>query len=162
MQKVYDRVWVAGAQECRSGGDGWAVVHACKDPCHRQAVGYQGSLRSSHSNYLALLREQDLFLNLIDSPKPLFKAASFSTFLDFADTQWRQGRQLLIHCNQGESRAPSLALLLLAKRCSALDDSSYAAARAQFTRLFPNYRPGAGIQEYLSANWAALGNTQEA
>lgn len=121
------------------------------------AVGYQGSLSRSHPNYLSLRREQDLFLNIIDPPKPLFMPASFHTFLEFADCQWSQGGKLLIHCNQGESRAPSLALLFLAKRRFALDDRSYATARDQFTRLFPKYRPGPGIQEFLSANWAVFG-----
>lgn len=143
MQEVYTHLWIAGDQECRSGDGEWAIVHACKSPCHQQAVGYQGSLPPSHENYLALIRGQDLFLNLIDPPRPLFKLKSFTTFLDFAEAQWEAGRRLLIHCNQGESRAPSLALLFLAKSRSALDNSSYLAARSQFERLCPNYRPGA-------------------
>ena len=35
-------------------------------------------------------------------------------FLEFSNKHWRQGKKLLIHCNQGESRAPSLALLFVA------------------------------------------------
>ncbi len=157
MQEVYERVWVAGAGACRSGSGEWAVVHACKSPCHQQAVGYQRSLPQSHPNYLALARGQDLFLNLIDPPGPLFMRASFITFLEFAEAQWEAGRRLLIHCNQGESRAPSLALLFLAKNRAALDNSSYLAARTQFEHLYPNYRPGSGIQVFLTTNWGSLG-----
>lgn len=157
MQQVFERVWVADDQSCRPGGGEWAVVHACKSPCHQRAVGYQGSLLSSHPNYLVLSRGFDLYLNLIDPPKPLFMSASFGAFLSFADAQWTAGRKLLIHCNRGESRAPSLALLFLAKRRSVLDDSSYPAARGEFERLYPNYRPGAGIQTYFSGKWRELG-----
>ncbi|MHB1798537.1 MAG: hypothetical protein ACYCUI_09570 [Vulcanimicrobiaceae bacterium] len=159
MQEVYERVWVADDQFCRNGEGEWAVVHACKVPCHQRAVGYRGSLPSTHPNYLALSNSQNLFLNIIDPPKPLFMPASFDVFLSFADREWLVGRKLLIHCNQGESRAPSLALLFLAKRRSALSNSSYSAARLEFERLYPAYNPSLGIQAYLTGNWHELGTT---
>lgn len=157
MYEVFERVWVANDQFCRSGGGEWAVVHACKSPCHQRAVDYRGSLPSSHPNYLSLNRGPDLYLNLIDPPRPLFMPSSFAVFLDFADAEWAAGRKLLIHCNQGESRAPSLALLFMAKRRSALDDTSYLAARGEFEQIYKNYRPGAGIQTYFSEKWQELG-----
>lgn len=159
MQKVFERIWVGNERDCRSGDREWAVVHACKSPCHQQAVGYLGNLPGSHPHYLSLARDQDLFLNLVDPRIPLFKPESFVAFLDFADTQWRAGRTLLIHCNQGESRAPSLALLFLAKCRAVLDAGSYHSARKEFEALCPGYRPGAGIVAYLSENWGRLGTT---
>jgi len=160
MQEIYERVWVGNGDSCRAGDGDWSVVHACKNPCHVRAVGYQGSLPSSHPNYLVLARGQNLYLNLIDPPKPLFMAASFGTFLAFADQEWLAGRKLLVHCNQGESRAPSLALLFLAKRRSALDNGSYTTARAQFEKLYPLYKPGLGIQAYFNRKWGELGVSQ--
>jgi hypothetical protein len=157
MQEVFDRVWVANGQYCRCGDDEWAVVHACKSPCHQRAVGYQNNLSPSHKSYLVLARDQDLYLNLIDPPAPLFRLPSFIEFLAFAEKQWVSGRKLLIHCNQGESRAPSLALLFLAKRRAVLDDSSYSSARAGFEKLYPAYKPGRGIQKYFTANWGEIG-----
>lgn len=156
MQEIYERVWVANDQACRSGAGEWAVVHACKSPCHQRAVGYQGSLPGTHANYLVLSNGQDLFLNLIDPPKPLFMPASFDAFLSFSDREWLAGRKLLIHCNQGESRAPSLALLFLAKRRRALNNNSYPAARLDFEKLYPGYKPGLGIQTYLTQKWHEL------
>jgi len=153
MLEVYERVWVANDQACRRGGGDWAVVHACKSPCHQRAVGYQGSLPSTHANYLVLSSDQNLYLNLIDPPRPLFMPASFEAFLEFAKREWAAGRKLLIHCNQGESRAPSLALLFLAKRLQVLDNISYHAARLEFEKLYPSYKPGLGIQAYLANNW---------
>ena len=90
---------------CRSGDNEWAIVHACKSPCHQNAVGYSGSLKNTHPNYLVLEKETDLFLNMIDPPIPLFMLPLFTSFLRFADNNWRAGKKLLIHCNQGESRA---------------------------------------------------------
>jgi hypothetical protein len=153
MQEVYERVFVANDQSCRRGDDEWAVVHACKIPCHQRAVGYQGSLHKTHSNYLALIEGSNLFMNIIDPPVPLFMPASFTCFLGFSDKHWLAGKKLLIHCNKGESRAPSLALLFLAKCRSALNKDSYQSARLQFEARFPNYNPGKGIQTYFAQKW---------
>lgn len=132
-----------------------AVVHACKDPCHRSAVGYSGrSLPSTHPHYLVLEREYHLFLNLIDPPAPLFMMPSFESFLGFVDKHIGP-RQVVIHCNLGESRAPSLALLYLAKRTDKLPSESYEAAAEAFSERYP-YSPGRGIQTWLSQNWGDI------
>jgi hypothetical protein len=153
MLEAYERIWVASDQACRAGSGDWSVVHACKVPCHQRAVGYQGSLPSTHANYLVLNSGQNLYLNLIDPPRPLFMPASFEAFLSFANREWGAGRKLLIHCNQGESRAPSLALLFLAKCLQVVDNRSYGAAKQEFEKLYPTYKPGLGIQTYLTKNW---------
>jgi predicted protein tyrosine phosphatase len=72
--------------------------------------------------------DHDLYLNLISPPTPLFQPQSFKHFFSFAyaNAVLRQHR-LLIHCDWGESRAPSLVLLYLAKLVCELPDDSYAA-----------------------------------
>ena len=154
MIDVHNGLYVGKKADCRVGDPEWAVVHACKSPCHQRAVGYTGSLSKSHPYYLALERGTDLYLNLIDPPKPLFMAPSFNSFLAFSRVQLEEGRKILIHCNQGESRAPSLALLLLAKLLSQISNESYEAARAEFEILFNGYNPGRGIQKYLTDHWS--------
>jgi hypothetical protein len=156
MREVYERLYVANESSCRQGNDEWAVVHACKSPCHQRAIGYTKSLPASHPNYLVLIEGQNLFMNIIDPPIPLFMPESFANFLDFSEREWLSGRKLLIHCNKGESRAPSLALLFLAKCRAALSNDSYLSARAEFEQLYPEYNPGKGIQMYLSDHWREL------
>ena len=157
MIQVQDNLFVGTESDCRHGDANWAVVHACKHPCHAAAVGYSGNLPASHPNYLAFETGDDLMLNIIDPPIPLFKPELFAAFLAFAARKTEDGKTLLIHCNQGESRAPSLALLFLAKVAGTISDDSYAAAREDFEKMFRGYRPGGGIQTYLGANWSALG-----
>lgn len=157
MQEIHERVMVTNGQSCRTGNADLAVVHACKIPCHQSAVGYRGKLDNLHPNYLCLEKDNDLFLNIIDPPVPLFKPLLFSKFLNFSNKHWRQGKKLLIHCNQGESRAPSLAMLFLAKGISVIPDDSYEEAREVFEKLYPRYNPGKGIQMYFSENWLLLG-----
>jgi len=158
VQEIHERVIVTNELSCTRGSEEIAVVHACKSPCHQGAVGYQGSLPNTHPNYLVLEQEYDLFLNIIDPPVPLFMPPLFTGFLAFANKHWEQGRKLLIHCNKGESRAPSLAMLFLAKGVFAITDTSYEVARLEFEKLYPRYNPGKGIEAYFSKNWSQLGS----
>lgn len=153
MREVHPGVFVESEYACCRGTLELAVVHGCKHPCHRRAVGYSGNLSSSHPYYLYRSDEFDLYLNIIDPSTPLFKVELFSAALQFSRKHAEQGRPLLFHCNQGESRAPSLALLHLAKNLGVITASSYELATDDFIRLCPWYRPGQGIQRFLSENW---------
>ena len=133
----------------------WAVIHACKDPCHRNFVGYEGNLAKEHPCYLSDADEHNLYLNLIDPPVPLFQKQSFDIFFDFIDRQLGK-RTVLIHCNKGESRAPSLTILVMAKRLGILPDTDYKSARATFEENYP-YKPGKGISLFLEKHWNDLG-----
>lgn len=154
MVCVFERLYIGTDTECHQGNEEWAVIHACKSPCHQRALNYRGSLPSMHPNYLVLERENDLILNIIDPPRPLFMPKLFIDFLAFTEKQWKKGKKILIHCNLGESRAPTLALLFLSKYIHKLSDESYEKAKAEFIRLYPNYAPGVGIQIYLSQHWS--------
>lgn len=156
MDTVHERVVVANETACREGDDEVAVVHACKSPCHQSAVGYRKSLPKEHPNYLWLKQGSNLYLNIIDPPIPLFPDELFATFLSFARETRDSGKALLIHCNQGESRAPTLALVFLAKHLHAISNQSYSAARQDFAQRFPRYLPGRGIQTYMHENWSKM------
>ena len=67
-----------------------------------------------------------------------------------------ENRKVLIHCNQGFSRAPSIALLWLSKKTDIISNDSFQAALIEFRELFPRYQPGRGIVSYLSAMWDKL------
>lgn len=135
------------------GGDGWAVVHACRHPCYRTAAA---RLADAEARDSALVYGANLYLDLIDPPLPLFDLAPFVAFLDFAGRHWQRGEHLLIHCNLGSSRAPSLAVLFLAKGLGALPVATYELAAEAFRRLLPGYAPAAGIRSFLSARWHEL------
>lgn len=138
---------------CSPPRPGWSIIHACKSPCHQRAVGYRGSLKPDHPNYLLFETGDDLFLNIIDPPKPLFKMETFTKFLSFAYERWQRGNNILVHCNQGESRAPTLALLLMSKRIRTLPNNTYQDAARVFKQRYSLYNPGQGIQLYLNTNW---------
>ncbi len=136
MIRLRDNLFVGTESDCRRGDKSWAVVHACKHPCHVSAVGYSGNLPQSHPSYLVLELGDDLFLNMIDPPVPLFRLELFAAFLSFARRKTSESKKLLIHCNRGESRAPSLALVFLAKVSGTIPDDSYRSARASLRSSF--------------------------
>src|SRR4030042_4069647 len=143
MHEVINGLAFGDETLCTQDGSGVvAVVHACKAPCPRRAVGYTArSLPSSHPNYLVKETEYHLYLNLIDPPQPLFMLPSFTAFMAFMGKHFGK-RRVIIHCNQGESRAPSLTLLYLAKRTTHLPNESYQAAAKVFRERFaPAYSP---------------------
>jgi hypothetical protein len=159
MVTVHDRLYVGDAGTCRPSSSLLAVVHAGKSPCHQQSVGYTGSLSPLHPNYLVLRDPFDLYLNIIDPPVPLFKIETFVQFLLFAGEHYDRGASVLIHCNKGESRAPTLALRFLAKHLRVIPDCSFSDAKEVLVSLCAGYQPGAGIQKFLTTNWAMVGGS---
>lgn len=136
------------------------LVHAAKDLCHRNVVGYDTKTRLpvSHPEYLLARRGLHLVLNMVDPPIPLFKAESFLGALDFLDEAINAGATPGVHCNQGLSRAPSIALLWKAKRQKTIPDDSYAVARGVFEAMIgPGlYLPGRGIETFLTETWQSI------
>lgn len=153
MFEVYPNLFIGTERDCfYTQTNEWAVIHACKSPCHQKALGYRGSLPNHHPNYLVYERGNHLFLNMIDPNEPLFMPPLFIASLDFIEKHIPK-RKVLIHCNEGLSRSPSLGLLYLAKRAKVVDGKSYGKAIKDFIKLFPSYRPGKGIALYLRLHW---------
>jgi protein-tyrosine phosphatase len=156
MIEVYLNLFVGNDRECfRGETNEWAVVHACKSPCHQNTVGYKGSLPSSHPNYLIYEKPNHLFLNIIDPPVPLFQPQLFTKSLDFIDYHVKS-RKVLVHCNDGFSRAPSIALLFLAKKAKKINNESFEQAAIDFKKLYKYYQPSRGITIYLNQNWTVF------
>jgi hypothetical protein len=156
MLEVYHNLFIGTGRDCFfTQKDDWAVIHACKSPCHQRVLGYNRSLPSDHPNYLTFEHGNHLFLNMIDSDEPLFMPPLFMASLVFIEKHI-SNRRVMIHCNEGLSRAPSLALLYLAKRAKVIDGGSYGAAAKDFIKLFRFYRPGRGIALYLELHWKEL------
>jgi len=154
MREVAENVWVGDLSSCQNADSSFRIVHACKIPCHQTGVEYRGNLSSAHPNYLVLEDGNSLFLNMVDMAQPWqprFADPMFKAMTDFCS----KGGKLLFHCNQGESRGPSTALLWLAKQ-GVISSSSYADAAREFIVLYPNYNPAKGVTVYLSARWKWL------
>jgi predicted protein tyrosine phosphatase len=159
MIEVVEGLHVGDDQACRRASvEQWRVVHACKHPCHQNAVGYQGSLPQDHPEYLTSQQDEDLYLNIVDMDRKLsheYTEPIVTATLDFVEEHHGQ-QQVLIHCNKGQSRSPALTMLYLAKRDGTITDTSYADARSEFQDLYPRYRPGRGVDAYLTDHWTDI------
>lgn len=158
MVEIHPNLYIGNENSCSwHPSSGWAMIHACKHPCHRKAVGYKSNLSSSHPNYLIWERGNHLVLNMVDmekelSPKftnPIMKAA-----MSFIEKQVPKNK-ILIHCNLGQSRSPSIGLIYLA-RIGVIENSSYQNAKIDFRRLYSKYQPGLGIATYMRRHWSTL------
>ena len=134
----------------------WAVVHACKEPYHRDALGYVGrAVSRQHPEYLVARRGDRLILNIADADNPMFfsKDGLIVPALDFITDKRAEGKSVLIHRNLGESRSPAIALLYMATRLQALPNESLSAAEGEFRKLYPAYNPKPGIRGHLQQFW---------
>jgi hypothetical protein len=134
--------------------DGWFVIHACKEPYHRQALGYSGrGAPKDDPEYLIAARPGRLILNLVDAdnvayiPPEIIDAAVAAIHTNIG------GAKVLVHCNQGLSRSPTIALLYMAKHTDRFRAMSAASAVAEFRRLYPAYAPALGVAEFVRLNW---------
>lgn len=158
MIEVHPNLFVGNMRDYEtivSGQNGWAIVHALKEPYHRKALGYRTwSAPHNHPECLAARRDNRLMLCLLDLPISTFiQKPMIDQTLDFIDEMRANGLKVMIHCYRGRSRSTSIALLYLATRLHILPTDSLEAAEKQFRQLYPNYHPNRGIRVHLRQNW---------
>lgn len=157
MREVYKNLFVGSQSDYESNPelfDDWYVIHACKEPYHRKALGYTGRAAPKNSPYYLFLydRKNHLILNIVDTESPdFFKDEMINEALNYASEGLAKGKRVLIHCNQGESRAPSLALLLL--NVLGIYDCNFNEAVNAFVLAYPEYMPKSGIFQYVKRRW---------
>ena len=150
--EVFPNLIVGDMERCANFD---VTLHCAKSPCHQTMVGYKGNLAKDHPEYLMARRGNDLALNMIDPPEAKwFRHEIFTAALDFLDEH--AGTRTLCHCNSGLSRAPSIACLWLAKRAKVIPQESWLDAKAAFLTRMPSFKPGLGIDTFLTEHWAAL------
>ncbi len=157
MIEVYPNLFV-GAQsdeELVRSSPEWFIIHACKEPYHRDALGYMGRAASKDNpEYLIAKRPGRLVLNLVDAPDVAYIPdeiidRALETILGEIGTT-----KILVHCNQGMSRSPTIALLYLAKFTTRFSGLKFSDAIAAFKEIYSPYNPGQGMADYARINWS--------
>lgn len=122
MKEIYHDIFIGNEEDnyAIQRESNWAILHCCKHPFHCQFVGYRGALPPTHPNYALKRIENEMALNLVDMDRFSenyldFNRDMFDTAFSFLDEYRLQGYKILIHCNQGESRAPTIGLLYIAR-----------------------------------------------
>ncbi len=135
---------------------GWHVVHACKEPYHRAALGYTGRAASrSHPEYLIARRGNRLILNLVDAADPAYIGKEIvDAGIAFVKDGLASDERVLVHCNEGRSRSPMIGLLYLASFTDILP-TTFESAEVSFRSIYPPYTPGAGVRGFLISHFDA-------
>ena len=153
MIEIHPRLFVGALNDCGPRDDSWVVVHACKEPCHRASLGYTGrAAPKSDPEYLIAERDNNLVLNLVDAQDPRYIPHQVMyDALQYMRNAYDADKSVLVHCNQGHSRSPALALLFLRLRIPFSSD--FKEGLALFQEMYPPFQPSAGILGYLQGVW---------
>jgi predicted protein tyrosine phosphatase len=93
-------------------------------------------------------------LNLIDADDSVYiPEAIMNAALAFIHESLSSGQRVLVHCNQGQSRAPAIGLRYLGVDPDRLP-GEFAEAEAALLTIYPAYRPAAGVRGFLRTRWA--------
>lgn len=136
------------------------MVLAAREPWHREALGYTGrGAPSDHAEYLFALRDNRLILNLFDAPDPKYinravidKAIGFMDvrMVELWDAPEADSRCIMVACNQGRSRSPTIAMLWMAP---GLPENYDEAVKLFTEKHYPDYAPGEGMSAFARIHW---------
>ena len=148
MIEVYKDLYIGSGKDLIDTNKDWYIVHAGKEPWHRNAVGYTcRALPKDHEEYLFAIRDKELSLNIIDGSKYYYCNTVFDEAFKFIDNA--EGK-ILVHCNQGQSRSPSIVFLYMASKGWLSND--FIEAKKEFIKLYPFWNPK-GIIEWVEEHW---------
>ena len=110
-----------------------------------------------HPDYALKRLGNEMALNLVDmdkfSPTYLdFNRKMFEVAFAFLDEYREKGYKILIHCNQGESRAPTLGMLYVS-RLGAYDYVGFDESVQRLRMVYPQYAPKNNIYQTVAALW---------
>lgn len=156
MIEITPNLFVGGEEDAHVAlsTPGWFVISAAKEPFHRYTLGYtERAAPKDHPEYLIARRPLHLILNLVDAADPAYIPAEIINAAIEGIEQNIETSKVLVHCNQGLSRSPTIALLYLRKHDDAYAKLSFAEGVDLFREKLPFYKPGAGMAAYAEEHW---------
>lgn len=150
MKQIYTNLYIGGDEDYEKVKDkeDWFVVRAAKEGSggHRDTLQYKERAAPKDSNYYFVERPRKLILNLVDPPhESMVPPQVVDKALEFTRQHLEQKEKVLIACNQGFSRAPSLGLLMLYE----LGKLPTRSAFSTFRKLYPPYAPSSGMKSFI-------------
>ncbi|MDR0934830.1 MAG: hypothetical protein LBM03_00805 [Erysipelotrichaceae bacterium] len=159
MIKVYENIFCGNQLDEHSIKhlDDWVILHCCKIPYHMSMVGYKkSSLPPNHPDYKYKIQGKRMALNLVDIDLfnlnyIEFNYEMFTKAFEFLDG-FQQIHNVLIHCNQGESRGPMVTMLYL-KHLGLYKNKTFLDAYLEFKNRYPALKPKNYIYRTVESLW---------
>lgn len=136
MIEIYPKLFIGTKQEC---GLMDKTIHACKT-CHKNVLGYSFKLDSNNPECLIAYRDEQLYLNLIDGDYKFISKEIINESLSYIKKNKRSS--ILIHCDLGISRSPTLGFIYMMQLGFPLDLN-------YFKFIYPSYQPKDGMFQHL-------------
>jgi hypothetical protein len=164
MKDVFPNLYVGTVVEANlvlKQPDDWRLANVAKT-LHCNLNGW--SMTGKYSNHpFYIIREEPAFIsvNWVDGPASYFNyqnkgVSVVKQLLAFIQKSLEKEKKVLITCDQGRSRSPSVALLYLAKVSRTITDASYIEASREFKSKYPDYQPAPGISGFLTSIWGEI------
>jgi len=155
MKKVIEDLFigtVADYEQCKNEND-FNFLACCKEPIHREVVGYTGrACDKENPEYLFAYRDNLLALNLVDAnSSAFFSDIIINEAINFISKNI-VNKKVLVFCNQSISRSPSIVFLYLAS-IGKYQNKTYEEAKEMFKLLYPDFNPSKGINDFIIENW---------
>lgn len=155
MKEIINNLFIGSQEDYENDvkyREGWFVIHACKEPYHRKALGYTGRAAPKiHPEYLIAKRPGRLILNLIDTDNVKYVPSEIIDAAIVAIDENISQKKVLVHCNQGMSRSATIGLLYLHHAGLLIDD--FLSAEEEYRKLYPTYVPSNGLRMFAQMNW---------
>lgn len=158
MEEIIKNLWVGGDDDvAKAKARGFSRLTCAKDgpDGHRAMLGYSTLGAPQGNEYLFAQRGNWGALNFIGAnDSDLIPDDVIDAGLKFIHQQIQAGNKILVHCNHGHSRGPSVALMYL----RAIGDLPQGFNRAIhiFKTLYPDYDPTVGMKSKVRERWRAL------
>lgn len=147
MKEVYKNIFVGSKRDLdQTNESDYAFVHATKTMFIKDKDEVVNELKNH------------LYVNWVDAKDSKYFNYNnngvnvFNKILDFID-KWQADKKVFIHCDEGISRSPSIAMVYLAKRKRVINNKDHVFAEREFTDIYPNYFAYNGISDFLFSNW---------
>ena len=156
MEKVLNGMWVGGDTDYNKIKDRpeFYALRCCKDGPggHKETLGYNTRSAPKGPDYLAVVSGRRMALNYIDNDDPNYiPEEMIKKGLRYIDEQLKAGHKILVACNAGHSRGPTMAMLYM----RSIGELPYNFAQGQriFHGLYSHYDPDIGVHTFAKQHW---------
>ena len=143
-EKIKDNNDFRSARMCKYGSGG-----------HQQSLGYTSLAAPKGKNYLSVVKDNRIAVNIIDMDDPnMIPFECIKVALDYIKEQLDKGKNVLVACNSGHSRGPYTGLAYL-RSVGDMPHNFHMSERIYHT-IYRRYDPGMGVRQVLREHWSEL------